>query len=237
MKTLVILILLLIPCVVMAETFTMPLSTVDTNPATAATLLGRPEITEYADRVQRIGNVFIIEWNQYDTEAVSVEYKALKPLGVNPPKSFAVDGSDEPFIKTASDEEETNDRRIAGVIHNIYNGESPKEEIATVVEEIINGGMTGLGNIPQGTLTEFALNYDYGLGKQLIVYIHENYKYGSFNVMDELVNYSQKNDAKEDAISFIKSLQSLKSGVTNKRDQEDLEKTLEKSIKMMQPPD
>ena len=157
MKTLAILILL-IPCVAMAETFTMPLSTVDTNPATAATLLGRPEITEYAERVQRIGNVFIIEWNQYDTEAVSVEYKALRPLGVKPPTSFAVDGSDE-----SVDKEKT------------Y-----PENIETVITDIINSGTKDFKNLSTGVLTAHALDYDYELGKQFILYLHKNHYVGGY---------------------------------------------------------
>ena len=232
MKALAILILL-IPCVVMAETFTMPLSTVDTNPATAASLLSRPEIAEYAERVQRIGNVFIIEWNQYDTEAVSVEYKVLKPLGVNPPKSFAVDGSDESVDK----EEITATRRIAGTIFKISDGRLPIEETEAVITEIINGAVTDLENIPHNAATDIALNYDYELGKQLILYLHENHYEGASWAVDTFADYIQENSTAEDAIKFIEFLKSLKSGATNKKQQEDIEKDYDTAIKRMQPPD
>jgi len=234
MKTLVILILL-IPCVVMAETFTMPLSTVDTNPATAASILSRPEITEYAERVQRIGNVFIIEWNQYDTEAVSVEYKALKPLGIVPPKSFDIEDSDELTSETSNIRD--NDMRVRNIIFDIDKGTLPKEEIATIIEEIIIGGMTDLGVLPQGLTLKLALDYDYELGKQFIVYMHENYKNGAYNITDDLIGYSRENNKTEDAILLIKYLLSLKSGAENKYGQEQIEKDYNEAIKMMQPPD
>jgi hypothetical protein len=188
-----------------AETLNMPLATLDADKWEVATIFNRPEVVEYAESVKRIGNVILINWNEYDTEAISIPDKEKKEKK---------DGDD----VTYNTEIEKNPTMIANsIVWDIFdqkdNSQHAHSELIRIAQNFINGDYE-YDKFSAGILTQQLIAIDYELTKEAIITIHK--ESGSKYELYPLISEAKKRNKVLDTIVFLEKLRSIESGGDDK---------------------
>jgi len=190
-----------------AETLTTLLGTVNVDKEKISVLLERPEIKEYAESINRIGNIIQIKWNDYDIEAISINNKELKQLGCDPIISISIDNEDSYWDGYSLD--------IFNFLRQLEKNIIHESEIEAFVYIITSNQLENLDNFVHSVTIEYVLNYNYELGKELMIYMQENYEIGAYNMVNQLRDYALKNNKIEDAVSFLEELKTLDIQIKN----------------------